>query len=115
MNRLCGLSELVTVWNSTHNTHTHTHTHIMLQLVTLHCNAHHSHKNHFMVWTLHGQNYKSTPFWHLIAVPWTCTGLTPAFTLMWCHCLHSPSPSTTEWASLTACMETTSTQDLTWT
>jgi len=73
-------------------THTHTHTHSMQQLVTLvqhntsmHHNALHSHNiNHFMSWTLHGQQYKATLFRHLITVPWTCTGLTPAFTLMWC-------------------------------
>jgi hypothetical protein len=81
-------------------THAHTHTHCMRQLVILvqhntimHCNALHNHNmNHFTSWTPHGQQYKATPFWHLITVPWTCTGLTPAFTLMWCHSACTPNP-----------------------
>jgi len=72
----------------------------MQQLVTLvqdntsmHCNALQSHNtNHFMLQTLHGKQYKATPFWHLITVIWTRTGPTRAFTLMWCHSACTPNP-----------------------
>jgi hypothetical protein len=104
-NGLCGLSELVTARNmfwqhACAHAHIHTNTYSMQQLVILvqhntsmHRDALHSHNmNHFMSWTLHGQHYKATLFWHLITVPWTCTRLTPAFTLMWCHSACTPNP-----------------------
>jgi hypothetical protein len=100
-------------------THARTHTHHMQQLVTLvqqntsmHHNALHSHMNHFMLWTIHRQQYKATLFWHLITMPWTCTELTSVFILMWCHSACTPNPKALQNGPCLACMET-STHNLT--